>query len=128
MTEHTMLDAAAALAEVLEAENAALAAMDIPSANRLLDAKRTATDALLKANRAVPPPPTPAAQAIGLRLRDLAHTNKTLLERAMVAQNRVMACIARAIPRSVNHSGSYGAHGGPAALRSMPPVALSSRV
>ena len=67
------------------------------------------------------------ARAVAERLRGLARENKQLLERAMVAQNRVMACIARAVPKAIGRGNGYGTNGAHATSRLMPPVALSSR-
>jgi len=122
-----MLEAAAALATVLAEENAALAVMDIPRANALLATKIAATDRLVLAMRP-PVAPLPAqGRAQAGQLRDLAAQNKILLERAMVAQNRVMACIARAVPKAMAQGGPYGAGGGQSRPRNMPAVAFSAR-
>lgn len=127
MTNHPLLDAADALSNLLILENAALSAMNIPGANALLEAKRAATDTLVQVQRRGPVPPSPQARAITQRLHGLARENKLLLERAMVAQNRVMACIARAVPKAIGRGNFYGANGAHASSRLMPPVALSSR-
>jgi len=127
MTNHPLLDAAEVLSDLLAQENAALAAMNIPRANALLEAKRAAADVLVKVQRRGPVPPSPQARAIAQRLHGLARENKLLLERAMVAQNRVMACIARAVPKAIGRGHGYGANGAHATSRLMPPVALSSR-
>ena len=108
-----MLDAVEGLAALLERENAALAAMDLPGAAVLLTAKRTAIDALTAVEPASVPPP--AAR----RLRDLALENRKLLERAMAAQERVIGIVARA---AVPVETSYGARG-----RVARPVAISTR-
>lgn len=126
-TDHPVIQAATALTAILAEENAALAALDIPLASLLVERKRAATDALLAAHRRGAAPATPDAIAIAGRLKQLADENKTLLERAMVAQNRVMACIAAAIPKTIGQDGRYGAGGTVAITRSMPAVALSAR-
>ncbi len=128
MTTHPTLDAATALCEVLEQENAALAAMDIVKANGFLEAKTTATDHLMKARRQMAAPQSAEAEALVLRLKTLAQDNKALLERAMIAQNRVMACIARAAPKVIQQAAQYGANGTRPVTRLMPPVAFSARV
>lgn len=122
-----VIAAARALSDVLAQENAALEHLDVLGANLLLVAKQTAFDALLAAQRNGPARPTPEALAVAERLRTLADSNKRLLERAMAAQTRVMACIARAIPKAVNQTARYGAGGLAAGPRTLPPVALSSR-
>jgi len=87
-----LIAAAERLAATLEAENAALVALDLPAAAALLEHKRQALArfaGVLGTNAA-------GAEPIAARLRSLAQDNKALLERAMAAQGRVMAIIARA--------------------------------
>ncbi len=115
---------AEALSDILAAENAALAALDMKAATALLPAKHAATAALAAAQRlSLPAPPHAAAT----RLRSLALENKRLLERAMTVQDRLLACIARAMPRALPQGGGYGARGGPKSPHLLPPVALSAR-
>lgn len=126
MTEHPSLRAAQALCVVLEAENAALRAMDIGRANGLLADKQAATDQLLTTRKMFDSAPAPQWAEIVQRLGILADDNKRLLERAMLAQNRVMACIARAIGRAMPGVSDYGAPGRTPRPRALPPVALSN--
>lgn len=128
MTTHATLQAAAALCSVLADENEALAAFDIPRANALLVAKRTATEGLVAAQRSQTLAATPDAIAQARRLDELAARNKQLLERAIVAQHRVMACIARAIPRATGQGGRYGAAGHMQMSRTTPPLALRAQI
>ena len=119
-------DACAELSRVLRAENAALAAMDISRANALLQEKITATDALSAALKTRPELPE-AARAEITGLLALAAENKALLERAMLAQRRVLSCIARAVPKALGQAGNYNAGGKTRSLAQMPPITLSSQ-
>ncbi len=114
------------LCRVLRAENAALQALNIPAANGLLAEKIAATDALTAALRPRMPLPD-AARAEIAALVALAAENKLLLERAMLAQKRVLACIARAVPRALGQEGGYAASGRARPPQQMPPIALSSQ-
>lgn len=127
MNEPDTADAAARLCDVLAHENDALAVMDIPRATALLDAKRRAAEQLIRAQRRAALPATPANQALAARLVALSQANKSLLERAMLAQNRIMACIARALPKAAAQHSPYGARGTQPPPRSVRPVALFSR-
>jgi hypothetical protein len=126
MTSNPLLDAASRLCDVLEAENAALEVMDVIKAVAFVSEKQLATDALLAGRKLIPSVPEGEWATIGKRLDELAKTNKRLLERAMVAQNRVMACIARAIPRALPPQAAYGAKGTVPQRLNLPPVALSN--
>jgi len=89
-----VLAAATTLAEVLEAENAALTTLDLPRAAGLLADKQRALAGLTGAQPV--PAPNAAAGRLAHRLRALALENKRLLERAIAAQGRVMSVVARA--------------------------------
>jgi len=125
MTATAVLAATAALTAVLRAENEALAALDIPTANRHLADKTAATEQLTQALRGKPALPESARADIAA-LMALSAENRRLLERAMLAQKRVLACIARAVPRALAQAGGYGAGGRAPPPRQMPPIALSS--
>lgn len=127
MTEATLIEATEALCGVLEAENAALRQMNITAATGLVDAKRIATDRLIAAQKAVSKVLPPELLPHATRLRDLGQENRTLLERAILAQDRVLACIARAIPKGLASETRYGAKGREAKRHSTRPVALSAR-
>ncbi len=124
MTCHPAISAARMLCDVLAAENAALQMMDIAGATALLSEKQRATDTLLAICKSTPPPDAAAWLAEGTRLNTLVLDNKRLLERAMVAQNRVMACIARAVPRAMPHTTGYGASGRTPSMTAAPPIAM----
>jgi hypothetical protein len=126
MTTKSLIDAASRLCDILEAENAALEAMDIVTAIALVGEKQSATEALLAGRKLIPSVPEGEWATVGKRLAELAKANKRLLERAMFAQNRVMACIARAIPRALPPQAAYGAKGNVPQRRSLPPMALSN--
>lgn len=126
MSEHPSLRAAHALCLVLEAENKALRAMDIGRANALLEEKQAAVNRLVGTRGLVGSAPALEWAEAGKRLGLLAADNKRLLERAMVAQNRVMACIARAVARVLPSGSGYGAQGCAPRPSTLPPVALSN--
>jgi hypothetical protein len=86
--------AGTALADSLEQENAALAVLDLPRAGAMLARKQRALADLAVA-RAISPP-NDAAERVARRLQALAMENKRLLERAIAAQSRVIAVVARA--------------------------------
>ena len=110
------------LVEVLERENAALAAMDLPRAAAMLAEKTDALAALAAAGGGAGEHPglLPAAR----RVDDLARKNRRLLERAIVAQQRVIGVVAAAAASAVAEP-VYGA----SRRRTRPgmPVALSTR-
>ena len=104
-----MSDAATRLADTLAAENTALAALDLPLAVALLPQKQTAVAAFIDAAHA------PISRDLAERLRSLAQENKALLERAIAAQGRVIAVIARAAapPRQYGTAQGRGTAGRP---------------
>jgi hypothetical protein len=105
-----MSDAAIRLTETLAAENAALAVLDLPRAMALLPEKQEAIAAFIGAARA------PVSRDLAERLLTLVQENKTLLERAITAQGRVIAVIARAAappPQQYGASGGRGTAGRP---------------
>ena len=132
MTAHPVIRAATALAEVLERENARLAALDLAVAGRLLAEKESAVAAFraaqAEAGGGLPAEALEAARAIGLRLRDLAAENRRLLERGMAAQGRVVAVIARAARRAPSGPPRYAASGRLSGPRTPLPLAISARV
>ena len=93
------------LIAVLEQENAALTAMDLPRAAALVVRKTAAIERLAG---------LPASRPAAERLDDLARHNRRLLERAMIAQERVIGIVARA---AANVDAPYGAGGRPAVWR-----------
>jgi hypothetical protein len=102
-----MMAAGANLAETLEAENAALAALDYPRAGAMLARKQRAL-ADMAAARETAPPAHDGAERMARRLQALAMENKRLLERAITAQERVIGVVARAAAPAVAPVG-YGA-------------------
>ena len=108
------------LTAVLERENAALTAMDLPAATALLAEKTAALTAL----RDMPAPAGPEHEAAFRRLASLAADNHALLERAMTAQQRVIGIIAQAAASAVEEP-AYGARG--RAPRVSGPIALATR-
>lgn len=93
-----LITAAVRLADVLQTENAALAALNMTAAARLLPEKLAAADAFAMAQTAATAtlPSGPELDAIARRLRELADENRLLLERAMLVQSRVIATVAKA--------------------------------
>jgi len=127
MTEH-LATASARLAEVLEAENAALAALDLPRAGAMLAEKTRAADALVAAQHASRGNISTVSAAAPARLRALAAENQRLLQQAMTVQGRVIGIIARAVSRALRDPAAtrYGAHGRAAPTR-LSAVAISAR-
>jgi hypothetical protein len=131
MTEQ-LARAAAILAEVLTAENAALAALDFPRAGALLAQKTRAAEAFAAAHAAMQLSPQPASARMATpnrkpnlgttalhRLRALVAENQRLLEAAIKVQGRVIGVIAHAVTRALRPPTTmrYGAHGRVTALR-----------
>ena len=114
------LGAMSRLTEILRAENAALSAIDIPSANRLLADKTSAAEALVAAVRGKPVLPASSRAAVAQVIK------LSLLERAMAAQRRVIAVIARAVPKALGDANPYNAAGRTRPPRSMPAISLSA--
>jgi ribonuclease D len=125
MSDRGLVDAARELAEILEAENAALAAVDYAGAARLTQAKHSAADAFARASAARESPEADAAVR-ALALPQLAETNRRLLERALVVQRRVIQTFARAVPRTPA-APRYGANGTLTQATRTAPVALVAR-
>lgn len=120
---HRLIEAATALADALDRENAALVALDLAGAAALLEAKQAAADAFAAAQTAMstPAPPRDLAE----RLRDLADANRRLLERAIRVQGRVLAMVAQALPKPP--APRYGATG-MLAGGAVAPVVMSARI
>ena len=127
-----LLVAATRLADMIEAENAALAAFNLPAAIAASAGKQHAAEAFEAALRMqtglMEPSRRQRAQMIGRRLTGLAHENRRLLERAISAQRRVMEIIARAGRRELAERASrYGEFGAPIAAARPRPMAISAR-
>lgn len=131
---HALVQAARQLGATLEAENAALADLDVVRATALLPAKTQATDAFIAAQslaRAGMPLGISAAEAAALsqRLAALAEENKRLLSHALRVQGRVIRLLADAVaPHAAHQGGRYGAGGAPARPTGTSPIAMSARV
>lgn len=114
--------AAENLADALVEENAALAALDLKRAGALVAGKERAvadfTAALAGSSL------DEAGRPLAQRLRSLAAENKTLLERAIAAQGRVMAVFAQAAARQ---QPGYGASGPRASSCRPVPFALAAQ-
>ncbi|HLY90572.1 MAG TPA: hypothetical protein VKQ27_16440 [Acetobacteraceae bacterium] len=116
-----LVEAARNLADVLMEENAALAALDLKQTGALVAGKERAVAAFTAAlaGSSLDGAGRPLAQ----RLRSLADENKTLLERAIAAQGRVMAVFAQAAARQPG----YGAASGRVAACRPVPFALAAQ-
>ncbi len=121
MTSNTLIEAAVRLADILAAENAALVAMDLAGAAKLLGDKQAATADLTAAQAATLFAPAGMKEVAG-RLSDLADENRRLLERAIAVQKRVLGTVARAA-QAANPQPQYGP-GGAFAARTPTPWAL----
>ncbi|MBV9748106.1 MAG: hypothetical protein JO157_04760 [Acetobacteraceae bacterium] len=121
----SLITAAVRLADVLQTENAALAALNMPAAVRLLPEKLAAADAFVAAQAGGGAKEPQAARhrielkAVARRLQALAVENQRLLERAMLVQTRVIATVAKAARATAEREApGYGAsHGVRAAPR-----------
>lgn len=113
-----LLAAGLGLAEALQAENDALAALDLPLAASRAETKLRATDAFAAAHAAAARvgaraeeggPHRAAVQQLAAQLQLLGTENRRLLERAVNIQSRVLEAIAgAALPRGGPAQG-YGA-------------------
>jgi hypothetical protein len=98
-----LTDAGTAMAEMLEAENCALTALDLPRAGAMLARKQRALADLAAAAARANTQSHHAADRVARRLQSLAIENKRLLERALAAQGRVIEVVAAC--RSASRSG-----------------------
>lgn len=96
------------LADTLEVENAALAALDLPRAAGMLTDKQQAVAEFAAAQTM--PAARDAAERMARRLQALAIENKRLLERAIAAQSRGINVIARAATSAPAGYGSARGH------------------
>jgi hypothetical protein len=112
------------LADVLDRENDALRVMDLIRAATLLPEKTAAMADLTGFGEHTFELPNPALVATAKRLDSLASENRRLLKRALVAQQRVIGIVVRAVAAAAL-APSYGAKGRQA--RQSGPMALSTR-
>jgi hypothetical protein len=108
-------EAAQHLADTLTLENAALAALDLKRAGAMLAGKQRAVTAFTTALAGTSLDED--SRPMATRLRALTDENKTLLERAIAAQGRVMAVFAQAVARPPGYGGPCGR---PSAERPVP--------
>ncbi len=122
-----LAEAATVLAEVLEAENAALKRLDFSAAGALVSAKEAAMRRFAADRAGATPDADPVIADVGRRLNGLAAENRTLLERAITVQTRIVGIIlqAAAPPAPVDQ---YSANGCKCPPRRPPAIALSARV
>lgn len=114
------------LADILEQENTALAALDLAAATALLAAKQDALAALETARRQPRSAPPPGFATAAERLAGLAAENRAALQRAMAAQSRVLSLVMHAASRALPPAPRYGAQGMPEG-GARPPLAISAR-
>ena len=102
------------LTDALEAENAALVALDLAAAGRLLDRKQAAAEAFTEAQRraiaARATVDTKALRLAAVRLKTATEDNRRLLERAIGVQHRVLGILAQAA-RKADPAPRYGRSG-----------------
>ena len=110
MKPNTLIAAARRLAEILDRENVALEAMDLRQAAALLPEKTAAMDDLEACGKAGSVSADPALVLAARRLDHLVLENRRLLERAIVAQDRVIGIVVEAAA-SVASNTSYSADG-----------------
>jgi hypothetical protein len=127
MTED-LASAVAHLAEVLTAENAALAALDLPRAGAMVAEKTRAADAFVAAERASRGTSSAVDTAAPAHLRTLVAENQRLLQHAITVQGRVIGTVVRAVSRVLRDpiGTRYGAQGRAAPTR-LSAVAISAR-
>ncbi len=109
--------AAQRLLAVLEAENGALARMDLTGAAACLGDKQAAVAAL-----PADPPRTPALRDTARRLCQAADENRLLLERAIGVQSRVLEIVRDAV--ALRGADSRYARGGAPACAPCAPVSM----
>ena len=135
----SLIAAAVRLADVLQTENAALAALNMAAAARLLPEKLAAADAFAAAQAGESPSTVAKGrqagrggielEAVASRLQALAAENRRLLERAMLVQGRVIATVAKAARATAEraapgYAAPHGApHGVPNSARRAPRLA-----
>ena len=126
MSEQDLVASAAALADIIVRENAALEAVELAGAARFATSKQAAAEAFARASAKWSPGRDPELRRIVARLRVLAETNRRLLERGIEVQRRVIETLARAAPPP-HGAVRYGATGSLSAARRVTPVALLAR-
>lgn len=126
--ESALIAALMRLADVLARENTALAALDLAGAAAMLAEKqRAGTEFALAWERASPLEAVADGQtivALARRLKEASVENRRLLEHGIAVQGRVLAAVARAVPRAlaVHAPARYGAAGTAPPPRGVPPT------
>ncbi len=129
-----ILETALRLADVLERENTALVALDLSRAASMLAEKQEAATVFTLAcqqGRLVAGADASELAKLARRLDEAASRNRRLLERGIEVQGRVLAAVARAVPRALAAQAPgrcpprYGASGDAPPARM--PLALSMR-
>jgi hypothetical protein len=125
MMPRLLITAVRHLADILDLENDALKAMDLRRAAGLLPEKAAALTDLNLAGELPAGPMHPALASTAGRLNGLMLENRRLLERAIVAQQRVIGIVVRAAAATDRAEPVYGARG--RRMRVTGPMALSTR-
>jgi hypothetical protein len=129
----TLISAGVRLAGLLEAENRALASLDLASAAALAEPKREAVEAFVAAEATARRSDARAGETereavrgLSERLHDLAAANRRMLERALAAQDALVRVLSEAAQPV---DGRYVANGAPRPVRhGAPAVTLAARL
>lgn len=128
-----LINAGVRLAGLLEAENRALAALDLAAAAALAEPKREAVEAFVAAESTTRKSGTRAGEAereavrtLSERLSALASANRRMLERALAAQDALVRVLSEAAQPV---DGRYVASGAPRPVRhAAPAVTLAAQL
>lgn len=126
-----VLQAAAALADAIDAENAALRALDVPRAvagfARKAECARRLEGEIAASGLTGAQMRRAECRTCAARLQVLVEENRRLLERAMFVQARLIATLARAVPKArVGYGGTV--RGGACQEGSAPAMTLSAHI
>jgi hypothetical protein len=117
-----LIAAARLLADTLAEENAALTALDLPrAASMLADKQRAVTGFLTACDAERNTTPNATIAPLAQLLQSLLEENRTLLERAIAVQGRVIGIVVRAAapgvaPWGYSAQGTLGHHARPTAF------------
>lgn len=128
-----LINAGVRLAALLEAENRALASLDLPSAAALAEPKRAAVEAFAaaeatsrKSGARAGPAEREVVRTLSERLGSLAAANRRMLERALAAQDALVRVLSEAAQPV---DGRYVANGAPRPVRhAAPAVTLAAQL
>ncbi len=122
------------LVQILEKENVALAALDMPAAAEILATKNRATEnfstayqAAIRTGATAENDDRTKLERIHERLTALGQDNRRLLERAIGVQSNLVASITQALPAGDPIAPVYGGRGKVTSAVQRSPVALSAK-